>query len=118
VTMRGLAALAALALMASPVSAQEAATPEENLDCAIWAANLTGSVEETSEDFAAFGMVMTWFIGLYEGQVGRPIGEPLEARARQLTDADFEAIGERCLARMAAFGERLTVLGDKLQASE
>jgi hypothetical protein len=116
--MRGLAALAPLALVASPASAQEAATPAENLDCAIWAANLAGSVDENSEDFAAFGMIMTWFIGLYEGQVGRAIEEPLAARALELTDADFAAIGERCLPRMAAFGDRLTVLGDKLQASE
>ena len=117
-TVRSLAALAAIAMVTSPAAAQEVATPAENLDCAIWAANLAGSVEETSEDMAAFGMIMTWFIGLYEGQVGRDIDEPLAARARELTDADFEAIGERCLPRMAAFGNRLTVLGDKLQAAK
>jgi hypothetical protein len=116
--MRCLVALAALAFATSPVSAQETATPAENLDCALWAANLAGGAEDNSEDFAAFGMIMTWFIGLYEGQVGRDIDEPFAARAQELTDADFETLAERCLPRMAAFGDRLTVLGDSLQATE
>lgn len=112
--MRGLAALTALALVASPAAAQDLGTPAENLDCAIWAAYVAGSNED-SEVQAGFGIVLSWFIGLYEGQTGRRIDDAMAARAAQLTDQDVAAIGERCLPRVEAYGDRLSALGDRLQ---
>ena len=116
-TVRALAALAAFALAATPATAQDISTPAENLDCAIWAAYMAGTNEDPEAE-AAFAIALSWFTGLYEGQTGRSIDEPLVARATQLTDEDIHAIGSRCVPRFEAYGNRLSVLGDRLQGLE
>lgn len=121
-TVRVLAALAAFALAATPATAQDATaqdigTPAENLDCAIWAAYMAGTNEDPEAE-AAFAIALSWFTGLYEGQTGRSIDEPLVARATQLTDEDILTIGGLCVPRFEAYGNRLSVLGDRLQGME
>jgi hypothetical protein len=117
-TVRALAAaLAALVLATSPAAAQQDATAAENLDCAIWAAFVAGANDDPEVE-TAFGIILSWFVGLYEGQTGRVVDAAFTARAEQLTDEDLQAIEERCLPRVEAYGERLSALGDRLQGPE
>ena len=112
--MRVVAALAAVALAASPATAQQSATPAENLDCAIWSAYVAGSNEDPEIE-SAFAIILSWFVGLYEGQTGTTIDEAFAARTVQLEDSDMERIGEACLPRVESYGDRLSVLGNRLQ---
>ena len=114
--MRLLAAIA-LMLAATPAVAQESppqqaaphgqATPQENLDCALWAFMLLGS--ELDDPTAELGLAGAagWFLGLYEGQTGTNSEQAMQDRAKAMSDAEMAAIADRCAERMTGFGEQL-----------
>lgn len=97
-----------------PVVAQDAGdvktTPAEDLNCAMWASYRLGSLEEGAAPNVTVGLTAatTWFVGLYEGKTGKVINPALKALSNRSTAADIDALQPGCLARMAAFGERLT----------
>jgi hypothetical protein len=111
--LRYLAAL--LLIAAAPAAAQDQGTPTENLDCAIWAAYLIGTTEDADAS-QGLGFALSWFVGLYEGQTGEPIDAAMRARVATMTQDDLVAVEKRCIPRMQAYGDRLTQLGDELQA--
>ena len=113
-----LVALAVLGLAASGASAQLAdnASPEQDLDCAIWASAIAGTTEDKNI-LVGIGPVMGYFIGRYEGQTGKDIDEPMIARAPQIKPEDLSALDKLCQPRMKLFGQRLVTLGNRLQAA-
>ncbi len=113
-TLRALPIAAAALALAVPTTAN-AATPAQDLDCAIWAALAFGESEDPSEQ-QAYGFALTWFVGLYEGQTGTQIDDAMSARAATISDADLVAKDPVCRARMKAFGQRLVTLGSQLEA--
>ena len=108
-----LPAVALLAVAAAPGAS--AATPTENLDCAVWA-SVTMDTLADADAQQGFGFVMNWFIGLYEGATGRDIDDAMVQRMANMTDAEFDRIGPICLDRMSAYGERLGRLSERLAA--
>jgi hypothetical protein len=111
-----LAAVAAASLVvATPLAAEPAATPEQNLDCAAWSAVLGGSAKGAEEKAGVAGM-LAWFIGLYEGATGSSIDDALTARIAKLTPQDIKDINVSCATRSIGFGNRLVELGKRISA--
>lgn len=104
----------ALALAALPAAAQ-AATPAENLDCAIWT-SATMDENNDPEVVTGLGYTLSWFIGLYEGATGQSIDDAMVARAVSMTDAEFSKLEPICIKRMQGFGDRLSTLANRLAA--
>jgi len=110
-----LAAATAALLLSSPAGAQQA-TVDQNLDCAIWASFRLGVSQDEAERTGLM-IATAWFIGLYEGQSGRKIGEVMGARAMALSPQEVQALESSCLPRFQDFGNRMTKLGSDLKAS-
>jgi len=110
-----LIAAAAGVLLGNPAAAR-AATAQENLDCAIWASYRVG-VAEDDQTRNAFMLAAAWFVGLYEGQAGKPIDEAMAARAPELSEAQIGALEGACIARFGNFGDRMTAVGERLSAT-
>jgi hypothetical protein len=109
-TMMGAAAL----LVASvPTSAQETATPQQNLDCAVWAAGILGEAK-TAEESKGPSIIFAWFIGLYEAGSGKTIEGPLVARLAQMGPAERSKLNQTCGERSLDFGRRLTQMSERL----
>jgi hypothetical protein len=108
-------ALAAAMLLATPASAQQA-TPQENLDCAVWAAVKIGVAQDDKANYA-LSIALGWFIGQYEGRTGEVVGTPLALRAMELDGAAVDRLTDTCLGRFRAFGDRLTNLNQQLLKS-
>lgn len=107
--------LAPALLLASLPTVAQAATPGENLDCAIWT---SVRMDESGDPEVAngLGFTLSWFIGLYEGATGTSIDNAMVARAATMTDAEFGLLDQTCLARMQGFGSRLAELANRLAA--
>ncbi|MFZ1743742.1 MAG: hypothetical protein WAT93_12865 [Pontixanthobacter sp.] len=106
-------AFAILALGASSIA--NAATPAENLDCAVW----TSVMMDQSDDpdaTSGLGFTLSWFIGLYEGATGQEIDDAIFVRASNMTSEELDALGPGCLDRMSVFGDRLASLADRLES--
>jgi hypothetical protein len=101
-------------MLACPAVAKTA-TPQDNLDCAIWATYRIGIAAE-DEERNGLMLATAWFSGLYEGQTGTTIDEAMIARSRALTPAQIEAFEPACLARFGDFGNRFTAIGERLGA--
>lgn len=120
--MRFVAAVATAFALVGPASAQEATTEvaptaADNVNCAIWASyQVAVAPEEKAKN--AFAIALSWYIGLYEGETGKPIDDAMAARTAEMEDADIDALTPGCLARFGAFGERLTALSARIDAQE
>ena len=112
--MKGLLLMPATLLAAFPTITQ-AATPEENLDCAVWTSFRMDATTE-AEIFNGLGFTLSWFIGLYEGATGTSIDDAMVARSATITDAELRSLDQRCLSLMQGYGNRLSKLGDRLVA--
>ena len=109
-----LAALGALSLTATPLAAQETATSEQNLDCALWASI---GVEAVDGNAQAFILAVGYFIGLYEAQTGQSIDDAMVARAASITQGDLSALDETCGTRLTQFGMRLGQIGQRINGA-
>jgi hypothetical protein len=108
-------AFATAMMLAAPAAAQQA-TPQENLDCAVWAAYKIGvSQDDTVKN--ALSIAVAWFIGQYEGQTGTVIDAAMAARARELDAAGVDRLTDTCVGRFGAFGDRLSSLGAQLSGA-
>lgn len=115
-TVRRLLTLAAAgSLLASPAQAQPI-TPQDNLDCAIWAA-VAGGASEDEKFKNVLAIALGWFIGQYEGQTGKLIDEQLEQGVKTIDEAKYQASATICMARLGGFGQRLSKLGSGLSES-
>ena len=110
-----LAAALALAPVAATAAQSDNATPAQNLDCAIWASIVIGNSDDEAVT-SGLGMILGYFIGLYEAATGNDIDEAMVARASVITETELEALDTTCSARMVAYGERLGALGSRMQA--
>ena len=112
-TVRRLLMLAAVgSLLATPAQAQPI-TPQDNLDCAIWAA-VAGGASQDEKFKNVLAIALGWFIGQYEGQTGKLIDDELEQGVRNIDDAKYQASAGVCMARLGGFGQRLANLGSGL----
>lgn len=103
------AAIAAFLVSGAPtiaIAQETPATPQENLDCAVWAAVMLDSTTD-SEAKVGLGYAFTWFIGLYEGQTSDIIDTAILERSNAMSAEDVQAVHDGCYPRMLAFGERL-----------
>jgi hypothetical protein len=111
-------ALAAALLFSAPAAAQQA-TPQENLDCAVWADFMIGEALDEQDDSASTSLTfaLVWFIGQYEGQTGEVIDTAMAARATELDVAAKERLTVTCFSRVESFADRLSNLGEQLSKS-
>lgn len=107
--------LAPALLLAALPNVAHAATPGENLDCAIWTSVKMDEMTDP-EVVNGLGFTLSWFIGLYEGATGTSIDNAMVARAATMTDAEFGLLDATCLSRMEGFGSRLSELANRLAA--
>jgi len=109
-----LAAAAGLVL-ATPAAAQQQATEQENLDCAIWATyNLGMAGNEAMQ--SGLAVAVAWFIGLYEGQAGKNIDAAMAARTAEMDEAMINALTMPCSGRFLDFADRVSKRGKGLRA--
>lgn len=114
--MRPLALAAAAGLvLATPVAAQQQATAQENLDCAIWALYNLGKAQDETMN-SGFSIAFSWFTGLYEGQTGRKIDAAMTARTAEMDEAMVDALTMPCIGRFSDFADRLSKMGEGLRA--
>lgn len=109
--------LAAASIAAMPLSAVAQSTSDaaqEDLRCAAWAAMLSGELEDDPETANAFALMMTYFIGRYEGATGRDISEDMTPAFVVEVGNDMEATSELCLVKMEDLGTRMEGLGTTL----
>ena len=120
--MRALiAAFASAALAFAPLAAAQAqapdapapeilaTTPEQDLDCVVWALFVLGSLGEEGDpqSIASLSVAAAYFTGLYEGKTGRAVTGPLKARSDALDPAEVPPFGSACVERLGQFSERL-----------
>ncbi|MEE4199118.1 hypothetical protein [Erythrobacter sp.] len=112
----GTIALAAGALLATPVLAQDGAapseggfTPEDDLDCALYVGALMAESEAelTPDSRTALTGAFTYFVGRYEAKRGTRLAEAFAARYAEYQNADPTQIAQTCSVRMRSFGGRL-----------
>ena len=109
------------ALAVQPVMAQSPAptlgTPaDSDLLCAAWAANTAGKMK-TEKETVGLTVLMTYFIGRWEGATGRSIEDGLTFAYLTNNLAKIEGANAECMARSSAFGQRLQLVGNRLQNS-
>ncbi len=121
--MKRLITIAALAggLAVQPVMAQTtspapAISADSDLLCAAWAANTAGK-NKTEKEKVGLTVLMTYFIGQWEGATGRSIDEGLTFGYLTSNIAKIEGADAACMARASAFGQRLQLVGNRLQNS-
>lgn len=109
----------AVALAVTPAmsvaGASDAATPAQDLDCAVWAANLAGSTSDKQMLMGA-ATLNGYFTGRYEATTQTDIDDAMFARSTTMTDAEMPAIERMCQARAKRYGDRLTILGKRIVA--
>ena len=121
--MKRLISIAALAggLAVQPVMAQSASpapaiSADSDLLCAAWAANTAGK-NKTEKEKVGLTVLMTYFIGRWEGATGRSIDEGLTFVYLSANIAKIEGANADCLTRSGEFGQRLQQVGNRLQNS-
>ncbi len=115
--MRRLFAVAMVAIppVAATAAQTDIAAPAQDLDCAIWASMAAGSTTD-KDALLGIGTTMGYFVGRYEMAVGQDIDEAMMVRTPQITSDKLPELQQVCQARMRKFGERLVVLGQRMQA--
>lgn len=108
----------ALGLMPLSLNAQEVAqqdpvavaTPEQDLDCAIYITLVGVRAQGKQQTGVVAGM--TYFIGRYEAASGQDVSAAASERLKLATLEEIVAQSDDCLARMTAMGETVQSLGE------
>ena len=119
--MKRMITIAALvsAFAAQPVLSQSSASAPAgsaaaDLLCAAWTAN-TASKAKTEKEKYGLTLLMTYFIGRWEGATGRTIDEGLTLEFLTANMTTLEGASADCAARSGEFGRRLQLVGQRLQ---
>ena len=127
---RGIAAGAiagALALSGFSVSAQDTTgqtgqgfSPDDDLDCALYVASLMGESEGvmTPDVASAYLGSMTYFIGRYEAQRGKPINVALSERYPEFLKQDVRQLEQICGLRTRGFASRMETISRVLSDAQ
>ncbi|MXP32585.1 hypothetical protein GRI94_12210 [Erythrobacter jejuensis] len=112
-------AIAAACTLAFPATAQspdvQNPTPEDDLDCALFAAYVLDSSEDlTADESTGIMSGMTYFIGRWEAVRGGDLKAAMVDRVKTMSMLDFGALGPTCGGRMTAMGARMTDAGTAL----
>lgn len=101
-----------------PVEGPVSYTAEDDLDCAIFLAEVIGSSGNslTASQQTGLNAAFAYFIGRYEKENGLTIQTALVARQAAYEQRDRQALSEMCIARMTDFGERLQQVGNATSA--
>jgi hypothetical protein len=111
----GLALLSASAAGAQGGEASTSAqgfTPEDDLDCALYVGSLMGEAEGvmTPDVASAYLASMTYFIGRYEAQRGKPINVALAERYPEFLKQDVREMEQICGLRTRGFASRMETI--------
>jgi hypothetical protein len=116
----GAALLAGIAALSAPaaVLAQSGPSAEamDELRCAIWAAQVSGSTDDPEVE-KAFGFVMTYFIGRFEGSSGLDFEQSARVELVVKVAQELEAVSLVCGPKMESFGDRLVTWGSEMQTA-
>jgi hypothetical protein len=111
----------ACALAVQPALAQSPVPPltpvdaaDADLLCAAWTANFA-SKSKTEKEKYGLTLLMTYFIGRWEGTTGRSIEEGLTLDYLSANLTKLEAASPDCMARASSFGQRLQLVGNRLK---
>ncbi len=85
-------------------------TPEDDILCAYWASAALGSMEPDDPRARTLTMALYFYLGRFEGQTGKPFGDPLSQAADYL-DANPALLsgnlGAACITRMEDLTKRM-----------
>jgi hypothetical protein len=121
--MKRMIAIAALvsALAVQPAMAQSpalasstASASDADLFCAAWTASIA-SKAKTEKEKLGLTLLMTFFIGRWEGATGRSIEEGLTLDYLTANLTRLEGANPDCMERARAFGQRLQQVGNRLK---
>lgn len=99
---------------AQPVETKTAIAADDDLICALWSADAT-SRAKTEKEKIGLTLLMTYFIGRWEGATGRTIDEGLTIEFVSANFAKLLGANADCLKRSGEFGQRLQLVGSRLQ---
>ena len=103
-----------VASLAQNETGPASATPEQDIQCALWASVISGSSEDEQVK-EAYAYALNFFLGRYEAASGEDF-RPAMTAAAEAADADFallEAQDEPCSARWEEYLERLDQWGSE-----
>lgn len=103
-------------MLAQSASAQDKASSESDLRCAVWSATIGGQTNDPVV-LQAISMSLGWFAGRYEAGTGKPIEQGMTP---EFVDSlpDMDVLQAECLPRMEDMGRRFEALGTKLQEAD
>ncbi len=115
--MRRAAFLAAVVLVAAPVTAQETVRidPEEARTCAIWASYVASELVEDPATQQALMMATNYFVGHYEGVTGVSIAQGDDRVAAERVVLNLAETTQMCTRHMESYSNRMVQWGDLLQ---
>ena len=92
-----------------PAANAQGFSPEDDLDCVLYVASLLGEGEGvlTPDVTAAYLGSMTYFVGRYEAQRGKPINVALAERYPAFLKQDTNQIEQICGLRTRGFAARM-----------
>ena len=96
-------------------NASYSASPEEDFQCAIWAA-VTGGMLELGDPEArvAFLMATSFFLGRYEAATGRSVADNWDREAATEVGENLSAFADICAPRMERMGANMQLLGAEM----
>jgi hypothetical protein len=103
-----------LGLLATSASGAPASV-ESDLRCAGWAAMMAGTNQKDKDLANSMSIVLSYFIGRWEGATGKRFEQGLTADYINGNSAAIEGAQDECLPRMMDLGTRMTTWGNLLQ---
>ena len=95
-------------------------SPDDDLDCALYVASLMGESEGvmTPDVASAYLGSMTYFIGRYEAQRGKPINVALSERYPEFLKQDVRQLEQICGLRTRGFASRMETISRVLSDAQ
>jgi hypothetical protein len=109
-------AAAVLMGLGSAAAHAQAATAQDDLDCALWSAAVLDKVPD-GEAKQGVRLALIWLVGRWEGATGKPIGDAINAGSIAAIAPRFGQLSAQCPQRMMDFGARMQALRGVLEAA-
>jgi hypothetical protein len=100
--------------MAQVAPVRPAVSADADLLCAVWAADMATRAKTEKEKYG-LTLLMTYFMGRWEGATGRSIEDGFTMEFVTVGIARIPEIAPDCLRRSGEFGQKLQLVGSRLQ---
>jgi hypothetical protein len=103
--------------MAQVEPVKPAVSADADLLCALWAADMASRAKTEKEKYS-LTLLMTYFMGRWEGASGRSIEDGFTMDFATAAIARMPEVTPDCLKRSGEFGQKLQLVGKSLQDAD